>query len=252
MSKASDNEVLAGLVQRTAQAKGFYTGEIDEWGGPATQTAFRAMLGLDRVPAPPILVPEPDLSGMPKPAALYKLPSEAPSELNAFYGVASGSPDYLDWFSFPHESTRLYTRTGTLLVDRVGDDRVDHKCHKFLVGRLQAALAEIYVTLGRVEFERQGWHIYGGCHDYRKKRGGSSLSIHSWGIGIDINPNENAYASTKTTFSDVAINIMEKWGFLSGFRAWGKDAMHFQAAIPNLSPGSFYARNGFPKNIARL
>jgi len=171
--------------------------------------------------------------------------------MTAFYGEPSKSPPYLDWFSFPDPQTRLYSRTGTLLVDRSGDERLDHKAHKQLVGRLTAALAEIYVVLGQDEFRRQGWSVYGGVHNFREKRGGSTLSTHAWGIAIDICPNENTLSSSSTTFSALAIDIMEKWGFLSGGRAWGKDWMHFQACIPGVSAGSYYAKNGLPKNIVR-
>jgi hypothetical protein len=65
-----------------------------------------------------------------------------------------------------------------------------------------------------------------------------------------MNPAENTFAQRTTTFSDVAIDIMERWGWLSGGRAWGKDWMHFQAVIPNVSSGSYYDTHGLPKNIA--
>lgn len=108
---------------------------------------------------------------------------------------------------------------------------------------------EIFLTLGKERFEKEGWHVYGGFHNYRTKTGGSGLSTHAWAIAVDLNQDENYYAKTTTTFSDTGIDIMEKWGFLSGFRAWTKDAMHFQAVIPNISKGSYYAIHGLPKNI---
>ncbi len=251
MSKASDNEEFALFWQTHLRGTGHYLGNLDKWAGPMTKSASRAFAGLDPQPAPPISVPDTDLSGLPKPAETYRLPAETTAAMTAFYGQPSKSPDYLDYFSFPHLQTRLYTRTGELLKDRAGDLRQDHSCHRLLVGRLTAALAEIYVTLGKEQFEREGWHLYGGCHNYRSKTGGGSLSTHSWGIAVDMNPNENPYAATKTTFSGVAIGIMEKWGFLSGGRAWGLDWMHFQAVTPNISAGSYYAKNGLPKNIVR-
>ena len=252
MSKSSANESFARLVQTRLQDVGYYAGKVDGWAGPLTVSAYRSFTGRDAAPAPPVVVPVvsfPGMSELPEPAASYRLPRETTAALTAFYSSPAKSPPYLDWFSFPHDGTRLYSRTGTPLQDRAGDERLDHRCHRLLIGRLTAALAEIYVTLGRAEYERQGWHIYGGCHDYRNKTGGSSLSIHSWGVGIDVNPGENPYAATRTTFSATAIDVMERWGFLSGGRAWGKDWMHFQAAIPNLSGGSYYARNGLPGNI---
>jgi hypothetical protein len=133
----------------------------------------------------------------------------------------------------------------------VGDSRLDHRTHKLLADRLTNALAQIHERLGRIQFEKEGWHVYGGSHNYRPKVGGSTLSTHAWAAAVDMNPAENTFAQLTTTFSDVAIDIMERWGWLSGGRAWGKDWMHFQAVIPNVSSGSYYATHGLPKNIAQ-
>jgi hypothetical protein len=200
------------------------------------------------VPKPPYVEPSP--SG-PVPPPKYILPRDDAGELTAFYGPPSSSPSYLGWFSFPHPETRLYSRTGSLLKSYIGDSRLDHRTHSKLAERLTNALAEIYRTLGKEKFEREGWHIYGGSHNYRPTTSGGRLSTHSWACAVDMNPNENVFAQTSTTFSTLAIDIMERWGFLSGGRAWGKDWMHFQAAIPSISSGSYYARNGIPKNIEK-
>lgn len=256
MSKAADNEAFAKLLQAHLAKQGHYLGAVDGWAGQVTQSAWRASVGLDPIPTSPIVVPvivpgNPHLTDLPTPAASYRLPAETNAAMTSVYGSPSDEPTNLDWFSFPDPQTRLYERSGTLLANRSGDERLDHKCHKLLAGRLTAALAEIYVTLGPEEFRRQGWHVYGGCHNYREKRGGSTLSTHAWGIAIDVCPNENTLISSRTTFTAIAVDIMEKWGFLSGGRAWNKDWMHFQAAIPNISAGSYYAKNGLPKNIVR-
>lgn len=255
MSKSGDNEIFARAVQSAMAGTGHYAGSVDGWAGPLTLSSFAAFSGKVPAPAPQIVVPvvEPGapLSGLPTPAGSYRLPSETNAAMAAFYGSPSANPTTLDWFSFPDPQTRLYDRDGVLLSNRSGDLRLDHKCHALLIGRLTAALAEIYVTLGEAEYRRQGWNVYGGCHNYREKRGGSTLSTHAWGIAIDLCPNENPLASSKTTFSPAAVDIMERWGFLSGGRAWNRDWMHFQAAIPSISSGSYYAKNGLPKNIVR-
>jgi len=180
---------------------------------------------------------------------ITRLPRDNRDEMTKFYGAPSASPNYLAWFSFPHPQTRLYSRTGSLLRDHVGDSRLDHRTHKLLAGRLTNALAEIWITLGRAEFERQGWHVYSGSHNYRPTTSGGRLSTHAWAAAVDFNGSENPFNSTRTTFSSASIDIMEKWGFLSGGRAWGKDWMHFQAAIPGLSRGSYYATRGLPIHI---
>lgn len=193
-------------------------------------------------PVPPVVVPPETI----------RLPREGADSLNRFYGTANRRGSDLIWFSFPLSNIRLYSRTGANLSDRNGDGFDDHRCHKAIAARLQAAYREILQTLGVERFMREGWHVYSGCFNYRTKRGGSSLSTHSWGIAVDINSAENPFLATKTTFSDEAIDIMEKHGFLSGGRAWGKDWMHFQAAIPVISRGSYYARHGLPKHIVAV
>jgi hypothetical protein len=252
MSKTTDNARFAGMLQDHLIEGGWYKGARDEWAGPSTQASWRKSIGLAAEPAP-VVIPGPPVTypaDLPQPAATYRLPRETSAAMTAFYGAPSKSPTNLAWFSFPYDGVRLYSRKGSPIRDAVGNDGLpDHRCHEMLVGRFQTALQEIYITLGRAQFESEGWHCYGGFHNYRKKTGGSGLSTHAWGIAVDLNQDENSYNSRTTTFSDRGIDIMERWGFLSGFRAWGRDAMHFQAAVPNLSSGSYYARNGFPKNI---
>jgi hypothetical protein len=216
----------------------------------ANTNALRAEI-LASDPPPPSFVP-PDVSRTLSAApATIRLPLDNGVAMSAYYGAPSSSPNYLGWFSFPHPSTRLYSRTGSLLKDYQGDSRLDHRTHRLLAEPLTNALAEIYTTLGREQFEKEGWQVYGGSHNYRPTTGGGRLSTHAWAAAVDFNGNENTFGSTKTTFSNRAIDIMERWGFLSGYRAWGHDAMHFQAAIPNLAKGSYYERNGLPKNIVR-
>ncbi len=214
----------------------------------ANTNALRAEI-LAADPPPPSFVP-PDVSRTLAAApAKIRLPIDNSAAMSAYYGAPSSSPNYLGWFSFPHPSTRLYSRTGSLLKDYQGDSRLDHRTHRLLAEPLTNALAEIYTTLGREQFEKEGWQVYGGSHNYRPTTSGGRLSTHAWAAAVDMNPNENTFAQTKTTFSDRAIDIMEKWGWISGGRAWGKDWMHFQASIPSVSPGSYYAKNGLPKHI---
>lgn len=224
------------------------------------------MLTLTTTPPPPTggAVPLP-----PAPAIIYdtaldiiELPVEnATGQLEKFFGKATPIGDeYLAWFQFPTDQMRLYSRDGDRLSDRDKNGLDEHRCHRKIARRLEAALREIWDTLGPAEFQKQGWHVYGGCHAYRAKKLGSSLSVHAYAGAIDINPNENQLHSVGTTFSIRAVEIMERHGFLWGPRAWGMpgygrtdkiyvDPMHFQFALPHRSKGSYYEVNGFPKHI---
>lgn len=258
--EAADREQSGHIIRRLRESReryerdvvgyraNFWKGLVNRWDKVA-DLANKWNGQEAAAPVPPEPAPPTYDSGDYEPPRTIRLPREGTQSLNAYYGTAKPGADYLEWFSFPTDGIRLYSRSGARLSDRTGNGLDDHRCHKAVKDALQAALKEILDTLGRKRFEKEGWHVYGGCYNYRRKRGGSNLSTHSWGIAIDINPGENSLRSSSTSFSDEAIDIMEKHGFLSGGRAWNKDYMHFQAAIPHISAGSYYARHGLPKHI---
>lgn len=197
-------------------------------------------------------VPTPEPPVISRQGRTITLPKESNASLNAFYGLASRRGEDLEWFNFPVGDMRLYSRHGAAMSDHTGDRFDDHRCHKKIAKALESAYLDLYNVLGESRFYNEGWNIYSGCFNYRMKRGGSSLSTHSWGIAIDINSEENPFSSSEHTLSDEGIDIMEAHGFLSGGRAWGNDYMHFQAAIPHVTKGSFYDGNGLPRHILKI
>ena len=68
---------------------------------------------------------------------------------------------------------------------------------------------------------------YDGCFNIRKKRGGTTPSLHSWGIAIDINAAWNGFGK-KPTMSPELVKCFTDAGFDWG-GTWSKpDGMHFQ------------------------
>ena len=69
-----------------------------------------------------------------------------------------------------------------------------------------------------------------GCFNIRKKRGSSSMSLHSWAIAIDVNAFENQmYKAPK--LSDGFVKCFTDAGFEWGGNWPNKvDGMHFQLA----------------------
>lgn len=99
--------------------------------------------------------------------------------------------------------------------------------------RILTRVAGIYSLQER---EALGLNIFGGSLNVRKMRGGSSYSMHSWGIAIDFDPDRNAL-NTKAPQARLshqdAVPFWEEWekeGWLSLGRARNYDWMHIQAA----------------------
>lgn len=73
---------------------------------------------------------------------------------------------------------------------------------------------------------------FDGCYNFRKMRGGNSLSIHSWGSAIDFDAGNNSNNQAWPESATMPFGVMEifaREGWLSAGAFWGRDAMHFQA-----------------------
>ncbi|TMA97257.1 MAG: LysM peptidoglycan-binding domain-containing protein [Deltaproteobacteria bacterium] len=83
------------------------------------------------------------------------------------------------------------------------------------------------------EIERRGLksqiRTFGGCFNFRSKRGGNKLSAHSWAVAIDLNPETNRMGTSGDMSSDV-VDVFKSFGFTWGGDWSGnfKDPMHFQ------------------------
>ena len=81
-----------------------------------------------------------------------------------------------------------------------------------------------------------GLDLWGGCLNVRKMRGGSSWSMHSWGIAIDFDPDRNQlkWGRDKARLAkddcETFWRIWEEEGWVSLGRARNFDFMHCQAA----------------------
>ncbi len=67
-----------------------------------------------------------------------------------------------------------------------------------------------------------------GCFNIRLQRNSSTkLSMHAWGIAVDLNAFRNRLGK-KPTFSDAFVKIWESHGFIWGGNFPSKDGMHFE------------------------
>lgn len=97
-------------------------------------------------------------------------------------------------------------------------------CNKDLVKPLENAFRNL-IQRGYVK-ELKTWD---GCFNIRKKRGLSSMSLHSWAIAIDVNAFENGLNQTPKLSSGF-VKCFTDVGFEWGGTWTRKDGMHFQLA----------------------
>lgn len=95
-------------------------------------------------------------------------------------------------------------------------------CNKDLIGPLSEAFKKLIQT--KAVNELKTWD---GCFNIRKKRGLTSMSLHSWGIAVDMNAFENGLGQTPK-FSKQFVECFTSSGFDWGGTWARKDGMHMQ------------------------
>ena len=98
--------------------------------------------------------------------------------------------------------------------------------HKLIAPVVEHVFAEIHKSGYWNELKD-----FGGGYFVRKKRGSNNWSLHSWGIALDFNVNDNLMGQVPTMHEKI-VEIFEKHGFCWGGRWQGKnvDGMHWQFA----------------------
>ena len=176
------------------------------------------------------------------------------AEINAVYGVpyTSNMQENQKWYSQNIISVDL---PFPLRCSWALHTSVTHvEFHKKAADALVAALTDIY-NYARVLIKKHygfdettafydkktlallqalGLDIWGGTYNFRRKRGLQAVSMHSYGIAIDMDPDHNPLQSSRlkirTTFPKWYIAAFKAQGFIWGgeFHGSRKDAMHFQ------------------------
>lgn len=163
-------------------------------------------------------------------------PKSDQASLNAFYGKhdldATGVPtkawetQYLTIITTPYPMRLSWDTKKT--VTRI-------TCHVKVADSLQRVLKGILAHYGNdpKAVHAAGMDLFGGCYNFRLKRGGSTLSIHSWGAAIDLDPARNGlgvpYDASKGMMPPEVVKIFTNAGWQWGGLWTRPDAMHFQA-----------------------
>ncbi len=151
------------------------------------------------------------------------------AQLNAKYGIPNPTgKGYLTYIDLPFPMIVAWDRKST--VKRI-------QCHKLIAPQLLKALNDILCHYGIDEIKRLQINVYGGCFNYRFMRGSeTTLSTHSWGVAIDLDPDRNLLHETHKTarFARPEYKPMIDIFYLNGFEGMGRekdyDWMHFQIA----------------------
>ena len=107
-------------------------------------------------------------------------------------------------------------------------------CHRLVVNNFLNVFNELLSTYGYDKIVELGIDLYGGCFNYRKMRGGSDWSKHSWGVAIDLDPERNLLKESSKTARFARpeykpmIDIFYKHGVVSLGVEENRDFMHFE------------------------
>lgn len=160
----------------------------------------------------------------------------------------------IDQDTVPNWPTQAEVRKGTSIFGHPGNEGVltsivpaypllyegkavrSIRVHELVAPHVQAALREVLAHYGQEEIHRLGLDLYGGSYAYRSSTGGTSLSMHAWGIALDFSPTLNGY-KTKAPRASLSHRDCEAWweiweshGAVSLGRERDYDWMHVQFA----------------------
>lgn len=150
-------------------------------------------------------------------------------DCTAFYGDPRSATfeSYLAVVPFPWLTVLAWDKG-----KRVRGAKVHIKC----VTSLERVFSTIWRSAGRNQDIINSWglNLFGGGYVFRTVRGGSSLSMHSYGCAVDFDPANNGLGDSTPAMARniIVLKAFEAEGWVWGGRWKRPDGMHFQAAIP--------------------
>lgn len=216
-----DARCRVAVEQFIIKAAGFDTGVVDGLIGPQTLSALERYQ--DSLVKSGALG---DSGPLVKPvvAGVKQWPRQTQSELRKFFG---------------EPGTRQTQCHVPFTMQLAWDPKAKlnkFSCHELVKEPFERIFAAALAHYGIEALEKMGITKFGGCLNVRAMRGGSSMSLHSWGIAVDLDPARNQFRWTaaQAVFDEpeyeVWWQIVESEGMVSLGRERNFDWMHFQAA----------------------
>ncbi len=213
-------KLLTGYVQLRCRDEGVDPGTIDGLWGSQTDYAvnvIRERLQNNRV-APNFRDNE-ELD----PSRPHPWPHQRQSEVEAFFGAVGEHQTLLE---LPYRHRLAWDKNVEL---------TRYSCHEKVHDSLSRILTRVLAHYGPERIVDLGLDLFGGCLNVRKKKGGSTYSMHAWGVAVDYDPGNNRFewdwrqASFARPEYDAWWAAWEDEGWTSLGRARNYDWMHIQA-----------------------
>lgn len=161
---------------------------------------------------------------------LYRVPNGI-RQVNGYYGNPDLDGNFELDLNWAQENLKRYRFPFPMKLSWRPDELVTFFKAHYKVGDIMVdALREILAYRDLDYLRDNGFDHYGGVFNFRYKRGGTELSMHSYAIAIDINPHLAPMGGNPFGQPDFIIEAFEKRGFIWGGRWKRPDGQHFQAA----------------------
>lgn len=154
----------------------------------------------------------------------------AQTELIKLYG----EPSYEAKFKKAHITSAKLPYT--MWMDKIRFDKIT--MHSCCIDSFIRVMTHVWEENGKdyEKIQAQKLHVFSGCWNIRSKRGGSTASVHSWAMAVDIaapwnglgkTPGYNKYSFTNDS---LIVKAFKEEGWIWGGDWKRADGMHFQAA----------------------
>ena len=146
------------------------------------------------------------------------------SECDAFYGNPRGVGDRPS-AQWERDNLRMISPPFQMFYD--GKPIKGVRVHKKCAASLSRVFEDIWRASGRDQGVINQWGVskFAGSYVYRLRRGGSTLSMHSYGCALDLDPVRNAFHDETPNFAHVpqVVDAFEREGWTWGGRWHGHE-----------------------------